>query len=159
MLVDIVVDTNVFAHCSNAIEPRAEAALEFIRKLLAGSEKLCVDPGFHMNEALNKSIIGHEYLTHLPFGTLGAAAVAALAGSLRVVELPRRPSTRGIKKKVDQLVKDKGGDRTFVGVASNSTERVFVSHDYADFSTNVRKALLKEVNVCVISAEKCMARL
>lgn len=67
MITDVVVDTNVWVHASNPGEQRFEAALEFLEKLLySASILLCVDEGFSLDEASNRSLIGREYLDNIP---------------------------------------------------------------------------------------------
>jgi hypothetical protein len=53
---------------------------------MASSALLRVDPGFTFDEATNRSLIAQEYLSHLPFGTVGFAFLQYLASSDRVLE-------------------------------------------------------------------------
>jgi len=51
MAEDIVVDANVFMHAANPNEERFAASLLFLKKLKEVATLLCVDQGYHAEEA------------------------------------------------------------------------------------------------------------
>lgn len=137
MLRDIVVDTNIFMHAANPTQPRFGAARVFVMRLMGCSTKLCVDEGFSMDEAKNRSHIASEYLKHLRSGMLGYAVVAHLASTSRVRIVGRSVPTavsRRIRRHVPSV-----GDHIFVRVAFNSWERILASHDFGDLAGRARQ--------------------
>jgi hypothetical protein len=148
---EITVDTNVFKHANNKIEPRQAIAAAFISSLLASNSKLCVDEGFDMAPAKNRSLIGGEYLEKLVIGELGYIAVATLASKGRI-SFVSKSVPAAIGKKTNQMIPDKR-DRTFVRVAYNSSSQYLVSHDYADLPQAVRDALEGEIAVHIVEAD------
>ncbi len=135
-LSDVVLDTNVLLHASNPIETRFEDARKFLSALVDSTTALCVDEGFHLEEAKNRSLIGAEYLDKLVSGTLGHALIAKMALEGRVAFVKASMATSDTKK-LNQMLANKR-DRTFVKVAAASEERTLVSHDYHDFPTQKR---------------------
>src|SRR2546429_630081 len=61
MLPDIVIDTNVLGHPDTPTEPRYAASRALVLRLLEISTHLCVDEGFALDEARNRSFICAEY--------------------------------------------------------------------------------------------------
>lgn len=150
---DLVIDTNVLVHAQNPNEERHASAKEFLTLLLDHTATLCVDEGFSPKSEKNRSTIGGEYLDKLIPGSVGFAVIVRLVQELRVKQVKRRPR-RSDCKKIDQMIRNKR-DRTFVGVACNSTERVLVSHDFVDFQARKRKAIKKALSVSIIEACDC----
>ena len=158
MLSELVIDTNVLAHCHNTIEPRAADALRLTKAIIAGNQVLCVDEGFSMEEARNRSLIGAEYLKHLRVGTPGYAMVAHLAQRKRIRSVPKRPTSSRAKRRIDQIIRNTS-DRAFVGVAWHSAEHVLVSHDFTDFDQAKRDTIAREIGVEIVEAVECCRRL
>jgi hypothetical protein len=157
MLHDIVVDTNVLVHAANPTEPRFKDALAFVRRLMACSTKLCVDEGFSVNEAENRSHIGSEYLGHLRSGMVGFALVVHLASTARV-RIVTRSVPQHVGRRMRMHVKSVR-DLVFVRVAFNSTERILASHDFGDLPERAREGLRNELNVLVLAADEAVAEL
>jgi len=154
---DMVIDTNVLMHASNPNEGRFEHAVQFLERLLQVATLLCVDEGFDVLEAKNRSLIGAEYLNNLVHGALGHTVVTHLAKSGRMSVVPRqasRPQTRV----VTQMIR-KPRDRTFVRVAINSRDHVFVSHDYNDFSNEKRQDIQASLGVTMPDAQQAFGML
>ena len=150
MLTDLVIDTNVLMHADNPQEPRYADAAQLVVAVAGANVRLAVDEGFHIDEAKNGSIIGHEYLEHLIPLSVGFQLVAQLVGSGRVAILPRRvPPATG--RRINQLLRNRH-DRTFLKVAVNSEEHVLCSHDYTDFSNAKRATIARNVSVLVCDA-------
>jgi hypothetical protein len=137
MLADIVVDTNVFVHANNPENSYSDESKAFAHTLLAADTALCLDEGFAADEARNRSRIAAEYWQHLSPGMLGHEVIQTLAAARRVrtVELP---TDQNDKRTIRRLVPRDATDRAFLGTAIRSDDRVLVSHDFDDFSDDVR---------------------
>ena len=157
MLIDIVIDTNIFLHAVNQQEIRRKDADALLTKIRTCTVHLCVDEGFTLMEAQNRSVIGAEYIKHLRVGTVGFALVSFLAGSNRVKIVPK-----GVPANISRAIRSqvpKGPDRTFLYVAFNSQEKVLSSHDFGDIPQQVRNRLLAKVGLHVLAADEALARL
>src|SRR4051794_30686563 len=102
---------------------------------LQSTTKLCVDEGFSLSQADNKSLIGYEFLDKLRAGSLGLAVITTLAGAERVKLLPRKVD-QGAGRKIRQKVSNKR-DRTFIQVTYNSADKTLASHDYYDMPVTI----------------------
>jgi hypothetical protein len=156
MLADLVVDTNVFLHAENDQEPRH---IQAARLLIALQSKacttlLCVDEGFDLEEAKNRSQIGSEYLRHLRHGTLAFAVVVHLLGSLRIKQVPRGVPANVSRRILQQGVT--GADRTFIQVAYNSQDNTLTCHDFHDVPDTVRARLLGAIGVRILAADETL---
>jgi len=157
MLVDIVLDTNVLMHAHNPEELRHDTCRELVQEMTTCATHLCVDEGFDLKEANNRSIIGSEYIKHLGFGTVGHALIAHLAKSLRVKYVsPRVP--QNVSKKILQQVR-KGPDRTFLKVAFNSNDKTLACHDFNDVPEGVRIRLREAVGLRIVDSAGAVAAL
>jgi len=157
MLVDIVLDTNVLMHADNDKEPRCQMSRDLLTELQDCATHLCVDEGFNLDEAKNRSQIYSEYLGHLRHGTLGFALVAHLARSQRV-----RTVSRGVPPQVSKKIYTQGlsgPDRTYVKVAFNSDGKTLACHDFGDVPVTVRVRLRKTIGVHVLDAGAALAAL
>ena len=150
MIPDIVIDTNVLMHAGNPDQDYFEDAVSFLTTLQKKSILLCVDEGFDLDEAKNRSLIGGEYLTHLRFGSAGYNVIAVLAASRRIKECSKRVEAR-TRKKIDQLIRNPR-DKTFVRVTCNSVSKILISHDNEDFPVSKRKLLKREIEVQIFTA-------
>ena len=156
MLDDIVVDANVMMHAHDPGELRQKSCQQLLRKFLVCKTKLCVDEGFDLTEAKNRSHIGSEYLKHLRFGMLGHEIVAHLATTGRVKIL-----SRGVPQNVSKHIRTqigKGPDRTYVQVAYNSNDKTLASHDFKDIPQPVRGRLQSQIAVMVLAAEEAFLK-
>lgn len=149
---DLTIDTNVLMHCDNPNEDRFDDARAFIEAFLESETALCVDEGFSLDEAQNRSHIGQEHLEHLVPGNLGYQAIVKVAQTTRVKLTKKKMSLRDIQQ-LNRLVHDKT-DRPFVRVAKNSGSRVLVSHDFLCFSETVRREVRRELGVQVVCASE-----
>lgn len=125
-------------------------ANDFLNAFIASAAVIRVDPGFAWDEGTNRSLIGQEYLTHLPFGMAGSSFLQTLASSQRAVEAEKRVSD-SFGRKSNQMIRNKR-DRTFLRVAVNTLDRILVSHDFADFQVAKRAEIRKIFAVQIIEA-------
>lgn len=139
MLIDLVVDTNVFVHSHNQnVGMRYAEALDMTRKLIADgvATVLRVDPGFSLEQGRNTSRMGTEYLTKLVPGMLAYQVIQALAANMRL-----RPVEMGVteetRRAIEGLVCDPS-DRVFLQVTLRSEEGLLVTHDDVAFPDAVR---------------------
>ncbi len=157
MLVDIVIDANVFLHACNPVSGRQVMCRTLLGYVKDCDVHLCVDEGFDWEEARNRSQIGAEYIRNLKVGTVAYELVVYLAksGRIDIVHRSVPPATaRLIHRQVT-----KGPDRTYVKVAYNSREKILASHDFGDIPDTVRERLRKQLMVKVVSAEGATAAL
>jgi hypothetical protein len=159
MLIDIGLDTNVLMHADDPREPRMQMSRDLLTALQSQTctTHLCVDEGFDLDEAKNRSQIGSEYLEHLDFGMLGRAVVADLASSPRVKQVSRGVPAN-VSKKIHMQV-SKGPDRTYIRVAFNSDDKTLACHDFGDVPATVRTRLHKAIGVHILEAEAALAAL
>jgi hypothetical protein len=157
MLLDIVIDANVFLHSYNPASGRQTMCRTLLGHVKNCDVHICVDEGFDSEEARNRSQIGAEYIKHLKVGTVAYELVAYLAKSGRIDIVPKsvpQTTARLIHRQVT-----KGPDRTYLKVAYNSREKILASHDYEDIPDTVRVRLKKQLMVKVVSAEVATAAL
>jgi hypothetical protein len=154
---DVVVDTNVLMHASDPRERLCPAARQFAEKILGTDVKICVDEGFDTDPAKNRSLIGHEYLTHIRFGSFAYGFILKLAGQRRISPLSRHVDPRAKKLILQRLRKPV--DRIFVSVTINSLEAILVSHDFEDFSAEKRVEFRRELDVHIITAADALAHI
>lgn len=151
-LVDIVIDTNILLHANNPGYPGQASCIEFLDNIQASTELLCLDEGFHTDEAKNRSLIGSEYLQKLRTpGTRGRLFVEAMFRSQRCKEVPVKVEQRVLKVINQSIRTEKARDKTFLRVAVNSVDKVFVSHDSEDFDKARRKFFDKTIGVRIIA--------
>ena len=141
MLIDVVVDTNVWAHAANPNDAHFAVAKAFCDAILASDTALVVDV---------RGAIRTEYRETVRQG-YGAETVAFLARTLRVAEVADsvEPAERSL---IRSLVPRNATDRTFVKTALNSAAKVLVSHDDDDFPESVRQELWAQLDVRTIDA-------
>lgn len=152
---DLTIDTNVLMHACNPNEDRFGDAVLFLTALLAAAAtKLAIDDGFNLDPAINKSLIGAEYLQKLVPGSLASSVVAALALQQRIAIHSSSLSVQH-NKKLNQMVSNRR-DRTFIKVCTNSVGKSLVSHDFLDFPKAKRKDLSKHFGIGMFEA--CTAK-
>jgi predicted nucleic acid-binding protein len=157
MLSDLVIDTNVMIHAQNPAEQRCSASQALLQCMLDTDVSLCVDEDFSPDSATNRSFIGHEYITHIRFGSLPYVVIVKLAGSSRIKLLSKRAPRRE-QKLIRQLVRDTI-DRIFLGVAFNSESQILVSHDFTDFQVDKRRVIHDQLDVAVVEASEILGDL
>lgn len=148
---EIVVDTNVFVRANNDALKDCADCVVFLDALETASTLLCVDEGFNSDPARNKSLIGHEYITHLQLGMKGYTTLLVLLQSDRVKVRPKTISASSLKR-LNQLIPNKW-DRTFVRVTANTKERTLVSHDFRDFTAKKRTIIKRHFDLTVCRVE------
>ncbi len=151
---DIVLDTNVLVHGNNPEVEFCTASRNLVKKILECETKICVDAGFDPDESKNRSMIGHEYHTHVRFGSFAYGFLLTIINSKRLVVI-----TRTVDRRIGNLIRQrvrKPADRVFLCVAANSRERVLVSHDFVDFSQAKRDSFRQELGVMIITAVSVM---
>lgn len=151
-MVDVVLDTCTLVHANAIDNDYQEHSEQLIQRILESELFIVVDEGFNLNEALNKSYIGLEYLTHLKPGMLGYTMVSCLAqaGRIKFIE-PSLPTAK--KQYVIRKVINKK-DRHFLYVTMTSTDRSLVSHDFTDYSVDKRIEIKKDLKVNIYVAEE-----
>lgn len=150
---DLVIDTNVLVHTQNPECQYFSPAVDFVGKIISSNTYLCVDNGFDLDESRNRSLVCHEYLKHLVFGSPGYSLIVAAASNGRISEVDRR-APRAIAKKIDRLLPNNKHDRTFANIAFNSLCKYLITHDFTDFSEDCRQELDSELGVFVRTAEE-----
>lgn len=157
MLVDVVLDTNLLMHADDERQAHQDECAKLLDQLRTGETALCVDEGFDIDEAKNRSLIGGEYYARLTATHAATGLIAYLFANDRVRLLSRATPT-AVKKCIDQCVKTKR-DRTFLSVAHNSEEQILGSYDYQDMQPKKRKHIKKETGVSVLDATHVRAEL
>lgn len=152
MLIDLVVDTNVFVHADNPSEKRHAASVSLLDALFEGSTCLGVDEGFDLDPAANESLMGQEYLERLTPLSAGFRVLAHLAQSGRTKFVPRKFDA-ATRDQVKQLVRNKR-DRTFLLVSTEMDDRVFCSHDFKDFQKRKRREIKSKLHVSILEAQE-----
>jgi hypothetical protein len=156
-MIDIVVDSNVLSHAQNPEADYFDDSRVLLEKLTAATTLLCMDGRFAVNGG-NSSLIGQEYLQNVGFGGPAFAFLLSLMQNDRIKAVPVKVPYH-VKKRVDLTVPNNARDRTFVRVAFNSVEKALVSHDYHDFTPDVRKTLRGQLGVVIEEAGEIHPRL
>jgi hypothetical protein len=153
MLLDIVIDTNVFMHSADDRQDGiCETARAFLALLQTCETSLCVDPGFHSERARNRSYIAHEYYEHIGFAHPAFAVIVLLGRAGRIVETSRLVGPRE-GKMIRRLVTDRT-DRVFVQVTFNSQSKTLISHDFRHIPIASRRDLRGQLGVNVTDAQE-----
>tara|TARA_R110002072_G_scaffold75624_1_gene177860 strand:+ start:2068 stop:2418 length:351 start_codon:yes stop_codon:yes gene_type:complete len=116
-----------------------------------------MDEGFALDESLNQSYIGLEYLNHLQPGSLGFNLIVHLATTNRI-EFVTKKIPNGRKKYIEQLIRNKK-DRIFLSVTHNSNDKTLASHDFTDYQKKKRKKIFKDIAIKIVTAEEIGANL
>ena len=154
MLADIVIDTNVLMHADDPRQGNRDAIVKLFGIMKTKTTALCVDEGFDLNEAKNKSYIAAEYLKWLTFGGLGFGLVAYLASNGRVKFTTRKVSVQ-TRNVINQASSD-NTDRVFIQVALNSEEKAIASHDKKNFNKKAVRKLKNDLGVFVGDASEIL---
>jgi hypothetical protein len=148
VLNDVVVDTNVLMHADDPRQSHQEDAQALLKGLNLGLVSLCVDEGFNVDEAQNKSLIGGEYFERLSH-THTAMAVLAHLFSTGGIVFVSRAVPRATRNAIQQCVRNKR-DRTFLCVAHNSADQVLCSEDLIDMQRRKRQSLRRSTGVEIL---------
>lgn len=154
---DVVIDTNVLAHSGNPSNALFDASRDFLVAVLESSISWCIDQGFSLVEAQNRSRIFSEYLATVPPTDLGLQVLARLAATGRVNIIDR--PMRSVREQIRHLIPGNPGDRVFVEVAYGSRDHILVSHDESDFHDQCRAQLEHGLGVIVLDAAACRSRI
>lgn len=145
LVIDIVIDTNIFMHSVNAQFPGQAETAEFLGKVLDGTVFLCIDEGFDLDEAKNRSKIGSEYFDKVRFVDFAWHVIATMGKQGRIVKVTSKVAA-ACAKTIRRNVYDKT-DRVFVQVSCNSRSKSLVSHDFTHFPDHVRAELCRAIGV------------
>lgn len=156
-MIDLVLDTCTLVHANNYESEYQVHSIELIETLLGNQSFLTVDEGFEMDESVNDSFIGIEYIEHLKPGMYGYALVAHMAMNQRISFVSKKVP-QNVKKFIEQKIRNKK-DRHFLKVAYNSTEKDLVSHDFTDYQIKKRKVIKKFTGVIIETAKECNKKL
>jgi hypothetical protein len=158
MLSDLVVDTNVFVHAQNPAEQRFQDALNFLHKLLECDSKIGIDKLFSAGSQ-NTSLIGQEYLDNLTPTGFGYAVLVAMLQSGRIkMDIPTRVPA-DVRRLVMREIPRNKRDRTFAFVTYNTMDRFLVSHDFSDFTQDVRNRLKDRLDIKIEEAFEALEQL
>jgi hypothetical protein len=127
---DIVLDTCTLVHANNSKSGYQEDSID---------------------ERINNSYIGLEYIKHLTPGSLGYSLIQFAAINQRFEFVSNKVPNR-IKNYIEQLIRNKK-DRIFLRVTVNSIEKVLVSHDFTDYQKLKRKRIKRDIDVNIVEAK------
>jgi hypothetical protein len=112
---------------------------------------LAIDEGLRLEEGQNKSKIWAEHYYKIPAScTLARYFLQEILSTGRIRETNPKVDL-ALAQKINQMIA-KRSDRIFLRVALNSAEKLFVSHDFKDFSRQKRADIRKGVGVTVCEA-------
>lgn len=151
-MIDIVIDTCTLKHASDPKSKYFQHSVDFINKMSLNNVDCTVDEGFSLNEALNESYIGLEYIKHLQPGTLGYALVTNFAINNRIAFVSNK-IPNALKNYIEQIIINKK-DRMFLRVAYNSSEKVLASHDFTDYQIRKRRTIYGKLGINIVTAEE-----
>lgn len=143
-LTDVVIDTNVFVHAGNPDVEHFDGAIKFLKEVLDSETVICVDK--NKNEYPGKIL--YEYRDKIRGQHFGSHVFSKLLQQKRFVDVKRKIPQKE-KKILLRLINKLGSqtDKIFVIVAYNSGEKILVSHDFDDFSRDIRGKLKKDLGV------------
>ncbi len=156
-MIDIVIDTCTLKHANDPNSKYFEHSVTFINKMFQNNVICTMDEGFALDESLNQSYIGLEYLNHLQPGSLGFNLIVHLATTNRI-EFVTKKIPNGRKKYIEQLIRNKK-DRIFLSVTHNSNDKTLASHDFTDYQKKKRKKIFKDIAIKIVTAEEIGANL
>ncbi len=149
---DIVIDTNVLVHAGNPNVKCFSASLQLLKNILDSEFSICVDEGSNPDRQKNKSLICHEYLEKLRFGSFAFSFLTNLFQNKRVIEKAKNPG-RKKKKIIEQTIRNRR-DRTFICVTCNSSNGLFASNDFEDFQRPKRAVLKSKLGILIRCSEE-----
>ena len=150
MVLDVTLDTNVLEHAENPGNAYQDLCIAYLESLLRDDceTKWCLEYGFSPDESKNRCRLYSEYKGRLDVSSLGMAVLAELAKRDRINSVV--PAARSTREKVRRLKIEDGNDRRFLMVAANSESKILVSHDFTDFTDDVRAKSEERLNVSII---------
>lgn len=149
---DLVVDTNVLVHASRPGEVSWQSiSIEFCERLLACKASMLID----FDEQANRSLLWAEYEKHLKLGDLGYQVLVKLGSEQRIARCDLHVPSN-VHREIKKFIKgSKPRDRTVLKLATKTTTRQLVSHDYEDFQPRKRKDIKSELGIYVVTAAEC----
>lgn len=143
-LTDVVIDTNVFVHAGNPDVEHFDGARKFLKEVLNSETVICFDK--NKNEYAGKIL--HEYKDKIKGQHFGSRVLSKLLQQGRFVNVERKIPLKE-KRILLGLINKRGSqtDKIFVIVAYNSREKILVSHDFGDFSRDIRGKLKRDLGV------------
>lgn len=156
-MTDIVIDTCTLKHAEDPTNKYFEYSVDFIFKMTKNTLVCIVDEGFDLNETINKSYIGLEYITHLQPSSLGYQLIVSLILNNRLDFVSNKiPNAK--KKYIEQIIINRK-DRLFLRVAYNTTDKTLASHDFTDYQKKKRKTIKKELSITIETAEELNSKI
>ena len=149
--IDVVVDANVWAHSANPQNRYFEASVLLCEATPAASYVLCVDVGWSMDDT-NRSRIGAEYRKYVRFGTPGYEAIVWLATHERVRFIDPTISNAD-RVAVNRSLPRNNHDRHYLRLSICTADRVLCSHDFDDFTSEVRAACRRRWGLAIVDAK------
>lgn len=147
---DLVIDTNVLAHCLNEDFPSHSSAREVVYWMHDCSAKWVLDNTGKNRPDPHTSVLYKEYCDTLPLDSV-PLLVLELCLETQRVEFSDRVAQE-VKKTIARLVPRNSNDQKVLGASVGSSDRVLVSNDYDDFPVSVRKTVLKKLGVSIVSS-------
>jgi predicted nucleic acid-binding protein len=151
-LKHLTIDTNVIEHANNDIEERKEFSYNFLLAILNSNLKICIDFQKAKGFNLQNSIIWNEYNNRITSQSFGKIFLQTILIKKRIFPVKRDVNQR--EKKISDRLIPKPVDRTFLRVAYNSESKIFISHDFEDFSLATRNKLFEEMIVSIKTAKE-----
>jgi hypothetical protein len=151
---DIVIDTCVLVHANNTNSKYQVSSIKLINLMLSNKLYIALEDGFDLDESLNKSRMGYEYINHLNPGDLGFSMLAHLLSTNYYIICTNQVPLN-VKKIIIQNIGNIG-DRHFIYVTFNTDNKILVSHDFEDFHKNNRKLFSRVLNISILTAEELL---
>lgn len=156
-MIDIVIDTCTLVHANDSNSQYCDHSIEFINKMLGNQVYCVVDDGFSLDESINKSYIGFEYIKHLISGTLGFHLITHLATNNRINFVSKTIPSES-KKYIEKKIRNKK-DRHFLRVTCNAVEKTLASHDFTDYQVAKRIQIYKDLSINIVTAYEINPRM
>lgn len=151
--MEAVIDANVWAHANNADVAWHDDSCKLVCAVLDGTVDsefvICVDGGWTMSDD-NRSRIGAEYRKWIRFGTLAYEAVVWLATNGRVRFYEDTKPSENDRKAIEALLPDNAHDRHYLRLVICTPDLTLVSHDWEDFTEEIRDRIDERWGVRVI---------
>lgn len=155
MAIGVVVDTNIFVHAADENIHCCQHCIDVLTHLLHSKEDyINVDIKFNfLEEAKNGSVIGEEYLQHMPSGGLGETMILQAIADDRITFL-KEPHWH-IKKKIRiEFGGMKIPDQFFLAITYSSKNKILISEDFEDYRTEIRREIKSMFNIKILQAKE-----
>lgn len=154
--MEVVVDANVWAHADNEDVSYVDACVLLCSQIASTTFVLCVDGGWSMDDT-NRSRIGVEYQDWVRVGSLGYHAIVWLASNERVVFIENMKPSDADRQAIAALLPNNKHDRHYLRLVICTADRLFISHDYEDFTDEVRDACESRWGVRILEIHDLIA--